>query len=150
MLPAPGSDFGPDTTPVYVISVAAQLFGLHPQTLRQYDRLGLVSPRRSRVRGRRYSVLDIRALREVQRLTADGVNLAGVKRILELENAVASLRAQLAELAEIDAPEPAAGVDVAGGVAGEPRERVPVHANLPVPLAARRGTSVVLWRRRAR
>ena len=74
-----------DDTPVYVISVAAQLSGLHPQTLRAYARLGLVSPGRSAGRGRRYSVRDILALREVQRLSQDeGVNLSGIKRILEL------------------------------------------------------------------
>src|SRR5215475_8058187 len=81
------NDFGlTDDTPVYVISVAAQLSGLHPQTLRTYDRLGLVSPGRSAGRGRRYSLRDIVILREVQRLSQeDGVNLSGIKRILELE-----------------------------------------------------------------
>jgi len=75
-----------DDTPVYVISVAAQLSGLHPQTLRAYDRLGLVSPGRTAGRGRRYSLRDILILREVQRLSQeDGVNLSGIKRILELE-----------------------------------------------------------------
>ena len=74
-----------DDTPVYVISVAAQLSGLHPQTLRAYDRLGLVSPGRSAGRGRRYSMRDVLVLREVQRLSQDeGVNLSGIKRILEL------------------------------------------------------------------
>jgi MerR family transcriptional regulator/heat shock protein HspR len=74
-----------DDTPVYVISVAATLAGLHPQTLRQYDRLGLVSPNRSGGRNRLYSMRDIARLREVQRLAADGVNLSGIIRILELE-----------------------------------------------------------------
>jgi MerR family transcriptional regulator, heat shock protein HspR len=88
-----------DDTPVYVISVAAQMSGLHPQTLRQYDRLGLVSPGRAAGRGRRYSVRDIQQLREVQRLSQDdGINLAGIKRILELENAVDALRHRVAEL----------------------------------------------------
>jgi MerR family transcriptional regulator, heat shock protein HspR len=74
-----------DDTPVYVISVAAQLSGLHPQTLRGYDRLGLVSPGRAAGRGRRYSMRDILTLREVQRLSQEeGVNLSGIKRILEL------------------------------------------------------------------
>ncbi len=89
-----------DRAPIYVISVAAQLSGMHPQTLRQYDRLGLVSPGRSGGRGRRYSLRDIAALREVQRLTADGVNLAGVKRILELELQVEALQARVHELHE--------------------------------------------------
>src|SRR6478752_6894170 len=75
----------PEDAPVYVISVAAELTGLHPQTLRQYDRLGLVSPGRSTGRGRRYSAREIELLREVARLSADGVSLVGIKRILELE-----------------------------------------------------------------
>lgn len=88
-----------DATPVYVISVAAQLSGLHPQTLRQYDRLGLVSPDRTPGRGRRYSLRDIALLREVQRLSQDeGVNLAGIKRILELEVRVSTLRQRVSEL----------------------------------------------------
>jgi MerR family transcriptional regulator/heat shock protein HspR len=88
-----------ESTPVFVISVAAQLAGMHPQTLRQYDRLGLVSPGRAAGRGRRYSARDVALLREVQRLSQDeGVNLAGIKRILELENANEALRARLAEL----------------------------------------------------
>ena len=75
-----------DDTKVFVISVAARLAGMHPQTLRQYDRLGLVQPGRTSGRGRRYSRRDITLLREVQRLSHDeGVNLAGIKRILELE-----------------------------------------------------------------
>ncbi len=82
-----------DDTPVYVISVAAQLSGLHPQTLRQYDRLGLVSPGRTAGRGRLYSTRDIVMLREVQRLSQEeGINLAGIKRILTLETEALRLR----------------------------------------------------------
>ena len=95
-----------DDLPVYVISVAAQLSGMHPQTLRAYDRLGLVSPGRSAGRGRRYSMRDILALREIQRLSQEeGVNLSGIKLILdqhrELEQTrrlVAELHAELAQL----------------------------------------------------
>jgi MerR family transcriptional regulator, heat shock protein HspR len=88
-----------DDTPVYVISVAAQLSGLHPQTLRAYDRLGLVSPGRAVGGGRRYSLRDVLALREVQRLSqVEGVNLSGIKRILELEGSEQRSRARLAEL----------------------------------------------------
>lgn len=88
-----------DEAPVYVISVAAQLSGLHPQTLRQYDRMGLVSPGRTGGGGRRYTTRDIVLLREVQRLSQDeGINLAGIKRILELENQVAALQDRIAEL----------------------------------------------------
>jgi len=95
-----------DDLPVYVISVAAQLANMHPQTLRAYDRLGLVSPGRSQGRGRRYSMRDILALREIQRLSQEeGVNLSGIKLILdqqrELEQArrlIAELHAELAQL----------------------------------------------------
>ncbi|MCU0301102.1 MAG: helix-turn-helix transcriptional regulator [Candidatus Nanopelagicales bacterium] len=84
-----------DDTPVYVISVAAALAGLHPQTLRQYDRLGLVSPNRIGGRNRLYSMRDIARLREVQRLASDGVNLTGIMRILELEEQLESMRRRL-------------------------------------------------------
>jgi MerR family transcriptional regulator, heat shock protein HspR len=87
---------GKDDAPVFVISVAAELAGMHPQTLRQYDRLGLVSPQRTRGRGRRYSLKDIATLREVQRLSQDeGINLSGIKRILALEAEVERLRHQV-------------------------------------------------------
>jgi MerR family transcriptional regulator/heat shock protein HspR len=90
-----------DDTPVYVISVAAELSGLHPQTLRAYDRQGLVSPGRSagRGRGRRYSLRDVLVLREVQRLSQAGVSLPGIKRIMELETELDRFRAALAEMA---------------------------------------------------
>jgi MerR family transcriptional regulator/heat shock protein HspR len=88
-----------DDQPVFVISVAAQLAGMHPQTLRQYDRLGLVTPGRSGGGGRRYSARDVALLREVQRLSQeDGVNLAGIKRIIELENHVTALQERVTEL----------------------------------------------------
>jgi MerR family transcriptional regulator, heat shock protein HspR len=88
-----------DDTPVYVISVAAELSGMHPQTLRAYDRMGLVSPGRSSGRGRRYSLRDILVLRQVQRLSQeDGVNLSGIKLILELEAELERSRHLLAEL----------------------------------------------------
>lgn len=95
-------DFGiEETTPVFVISVAARLAGMHPQTLRQYDRLGLVTPGRAIGRGRRYSARDVALLREVQRLSQEeGVNLAGIKRILDLENQNEALRARLGETLE--------------------------------------------------
>ena len=70
---------------VYVISVAAELAGMHPQTLRQYDRLGLVSPARSSGRGRRYSQRDVERLRRIQALSQDGINLEGIRRVLDLE-----------------------------------------------------------------
>jgi MerR family transcriptional regulator/heat shock protein HspR len=89
----------PDDAPVFVISVAAQLAGMHAQTLRQYDRLGLVTPGRTVGGGRRYSARDVALLREVQRLSQDeGVNLAGIKRIIELEAQVDALRDRLTTL----------------------------------------------------
>lgn len=93
-----------ENAPVFVISVAAQLAGMHPQTLRQYDRLGIVTPGRTAGRGRRYSARDVAMLRQVQQLSQDeGINLAGIKRILELEVQVDALRRKVAELAaELD------------------------------------------------
>jgi len=93
-----------DDESVYVISVAAELSGMHPQTLRQYDRLGLVSPGRASGRGRRYSLRDIASLRNIQRLVGEGVNLAGIARIIELESAVANMALEMAQLrTEVDA-----------------------------------------------
>ena len=87
-----------DDAGLYVISVAAELSGLHPQTLRQYDRLGLVSPNRTEGRNRRYSLRDIASLRMVQRLVGEGINHAGVKRIIELETAMANMALEVAQL----------------------------------------------------
>jgi len=90
-----------DDTRTFLISVAAELAGMHAQTLRTYDRLGLVTPRRTRGGGRRYSQHDVDLLREVQRLSQDeGVNLAGIKRIIELTTQVEALQSRLRELAD--------------------------------------------------
>src|SRR3977135_1349851 len=90
-----------DDARTFLISVAAESAGMHAQTLRTYDRLGLVSPERSSGGGRRYSEHDVDLLREVQRLSQDeGVNLAGIKRIIELTNQVEALKARMRELAE--------------------------------------------------
>src|SRR5690606_35227559 len=87
-------------TPVFVISVAADLAGMHAQTLRSYDREGLVSPRRTSGGGRRYSPRDIERLQQVQQLSQDeGVNRAGIRRIMELEDQVEALRAELEQMA---------------------------------------------------
>jgi MerR family transcriptional regulator/heat shock protein HspR len=93
-----------DDARTFLISVAAELAGMHAQTLRTYDRLGLVSPQRTSGGGRRYSQHDVDLLREVQRLSQDeGVNLAGIKRIIELTNQVEALQSRLQEMArEID------------------------------------------------
>jgi len=126
-----------DDAPVFVISVAATLAGMHPQTLRTYDRIGLVSPGRASGRGRRYSARDIALLREVQRLSQDeGINLAGVKRILELESHVAALQARVRELhAELEA----ASTHLAR------RERA-VHQSYRRDLVPIEPSAVVVWR----
>jgi MerR family transcriptional regulator/heat shock protein HspR len=88
--------------PVFVISVAAQLAGMHPQTLRTYDRLGLVSPRRTAKRGRRYSARNIAQLRLIQRLSQDeGINLEGIRRIITMQDEIEQLRSQVADLSEL-------------------------------------------------
>lgn len=117
--------------PVFVISVAAQLAGMHPQTLRTYDRMGLVSPRRTSGRGRRYSARDISKLRLIQRLSQDeGINLQGISRILEMESEIEELRGQVNHLAQLLAASRAAPpgarvftADPGGGVhiAGRPQ-----------------------------
>lgn len=86
--------------PIFVISVAAELADMHPQTLRQYDRLGIVSPSRAPGKSRRYSQRDVHMLREVQRLSQEGVSLEGIKRILQLETEVAALQRRVTELTE--------------------------------------------------
>jgi len=115
-----------DDAAVYVISVAAEISGLHPQTLRQYDRLGLVSPSRTEGRNRRYSLRDIALLRAVQRLVSEGINHAGIKRIIELESAMANMAIEVAQLRiEVDAL---------------------VDANPPKGLVRRRRTEVIVYK----
>ncbi len=98
------NDVPADDAAVYVISVAAEISGLHPQTLRQYDKLGLVSPSRTEGRNRRYSLRDIALLRAVQKLVGEGINHAGIKRIIELESAMANMAIEVAQLRiEVDA-----------------------------------------------
>lgn len=87
-----------ERTPLFAITAAAELAGMHPQTLRQYDRLGLVSPTRTAGRTRRYSMKDVVQLREIARLSAEGLNLEGIKRILELESQVDSLQRRVRDL----------------------------------------------------
>lgn len=131
-----------EDTPVFVISVAAELSGLHAQTLRSYDRLGLVSPGRTTGGGRRYSMRDIAMLREVQRLSQDdGVNLAGIKRIIELEDQVDGLRARVEELTE----------ELAAAYAAAEQAAASVHASYRKDLVpTRKQTEVVVWRPRRR
>ncbi|WP_353807993.1 heat shock protein transcriptional repressor HspR [Agromyces sp. SYSU T00194] len=87
-----------ERSPMFVISVAAELAGMHPQTLRQYDRLGLVSPSRTPGKSRRYSMRDVVQLREIAALSAEGVSLEGIRRVLQLENRVAHLEERVREL----------------------------------------------------
>jgi len=91
-------DISNPDAPVFVISVAAELTGMHPQTLRGYDRLGIVTPGRAGGGGRRYSLRDIETLRVVAELTASGIGIEGVRRILDLESQLASLRRRILEL----------------------------------------------------
>lgn len=88
----------PDTRAIYVISVAAELAGVHPQTLRIYERKGLIAPARTSGRSRRYSEHDIALLRRIQDLTNAGVSLAGVERILDLEAELAAARSRIRDL----------------------------------------------------
>ncbi len=123
---------------VLIISVAARLAGMHPQTLRQYDRMGLVQPGRASGGGRRYSARDVALLREIQRLSQeDGVNLAGVKRIIELEQLVTELHQRIMNLeADLaDAQERLAQVAAYGGGRDLVRMRD-------------RSTALVVWRPR--
>ena len=144
--------FSPDDqTPVFVISVAAQLAGMHAQTLRQYDRLGLVSPSRTRGGGRRYSARDVTRLREVQRLSQDeGVSLAGIQRILDLENQVQALRARVTELhTELDAMKLAIGSGSRVFAAGRAGEIIAVRAGRRPARSVSSSQSLVVWRPRS-
>ncbi|CAB4541898.1 unannotated protein [freshwater metagenome] len=120
------NDAPADDAAVYVISVAAEISGLHPQTLRQYDRLGLVSPSRTEGRNRRYSLRDIALLRAVQKLVGEGINHAGIKRIIELESAMANMAIEVAQLRiEVDAL---------------------VEANPPKGITRRKRTEVIVYK----
>lgn len=122
---------------VLIISVAARMAGMHPQTLRQYDRLGLVCPERTPGGGRRYSVRDVEMLREIQRLSQDeGVNLAGVKRIIDLEQLTAELRQRLVALEEELAAAYAQIAELEAFSAFPRRDLLPT---------ARPSTEVVVW-----
>jgi len=129
--------------PLFVISVAAELAEMHPQTLRQYDRLGIVSPSRAPGKARRYSQRDVDRLREVQRLSQEGVSLEGIKRILDLENQVAALQSRVRELTqelERRPSAPEARVFAAGMAAGDVVSLA--RGQRPGP----RSQAVVVWR----
>jgi MerR family transcriptional regulator/heat shock protein HspR len=137
----PFGTLGPDS-PVYVISVAAELTGLHPQTLRTYERLGLITPGRTGGGGRRYSHRDLERLREIADLTSVGIGIEGVRRILELQNHAAALAARTEDLmAELEATRQALRRALAEGRSDAPVNKLPVLRR-PAP-----GQSKVVWRR---
>ncbi len=128
--------------PVFAIAVAGELAGMHPQTLRQYDRLGLVSPKRTAGRSRRYSMRDIAQLKEVARLSAEGVSLEGIRRVLSLENEVEALRGRVRQLETA----------LANELLNRPGKRIFASTSegdvVPLRAGARvaRRTEVVVWR----
>lgn len=132
-----------ENTPLFVISVAAELALMHPQTLRQYDRLGLVSPSRTLGQSRRYTMRNVAQLRQIAALSAEGVSLEGIKRILELENSNAELKQRVRDLEQTLANElmnrPGARVFAAGEQGVE---------RLAAGKRPTRSTQVVLWRAR--
>jgi MerR family transcriptional regulator/heat shock protein HspR len=131
-----------ENSQVFVISIAAELAGMHPQTLRQYDRLGLVSPSRTAGQSRRYSMRDIAKLQEIARLGSEGVSLEGIRRILELEDQVGELRGRVRELESALADELLNRPGRRVFAAGSEGEVVPLRAGT----RTRRSTSLVVWR----
>lgn len=129
-------------SPVFAIAMAAELTGMHPQTLRQYDRLGLVSPRRTAGQSRRYSMRDVAQLREIASLTAQGLNLEGIRRILDLENQNAELTARVRELEHALADELLARPGRRVFAAGSAGEVVSLRAGA----RAERSDQLVVWR----
>jgi MerR family transcriptional regulator/heat shock protein HspR len=131
-----------ENSPVFVISMAAELAGMHPQTLRQYDRLGLVTPGRTAGKSRRYSVHDVARLREIAVLSGEGVSLEGIRRILELEDQVNGLRARVSELESALADELLSRPGRRVFAAGSEGDVVSLRAGTRM----RRANQVVIWR----
>jgi MerR family transcriptional regulator/heat shock protein HspR len=127
---------------VFVISIAAELAGMHPQTLRQYDRLGLVSPSRTAGKSRRYSMRDIEKLQEIARLGSEGVSLEGIRRIIELEDQVSDLRGRVRELESALADELLNRPGRRVFAAGSEGEVVSMRAGTRI----RRSNQLVVWR----
>ncbi|TIH38739.1 MerR family transcriptional regulator [Subtercola vilae] len=131
-----------EDAPLFAIAVAAELAEMHPQTLRQYDRLGLVSPSRTAGKSRRYSLRDVMQLREIARLGSEGITLEGIRRILELENVNQQLASRIRELESALADEllnrPGRRV-FAAGTAGD-------VVSLKSGMRAQRRTEIVVWR----
>ena len=134
---------GPNVA-VYVISVAAELTGLHPQTLRAYERMGLITPGRTGGGGRRYSHSDIELLREIADLTSHGIGIEGVRRILELEHRVAALGHRNRELAaELEATREA----LRTALSQKAPSRLPALRDPQMDDGSTPGQAVVVWRR---
>ncbi|MDP4756091.1 MAG: MerR family transcriptional regulator [Aquiluna sp.] len=132
-----------ETTPLFVISVAAELSGMHPQTLRQYDRMGLVSPTRTQGKSRRYTVQDVAKLREIQRLSTEGVSLEGIRRVMNLVDENTELKQRVRDLER----------ELANQVMNQPGNRVFAAGDQGVirlnpGQRPERSGSVVLWRKR--
>src|SRR5690606_29755889 len=132
-------------TPVFAIAAAAELAEMHPQTLRQYDRIGLVSPQRTSGNTRRYSLHDVEQLRQVARLSAEGLSLEGIRRVLQLEDQVAELQTRIRELERA----------LSNEVLNRPERRVFAAGSAGEVISMRRGSrvrrsaEVVIWRPRA-
>ncbi len=131
-----------EDAPVFAIAVAAELAGMHPQTLRQYDRIGLVVPGRTRGGSRRYSARNIQQLREVARLSAEGMSLPAIARILDLEDDVRMLRRRVTELETALRAERENRPGVRVFAAGATGQVIPVPSGRRI----RRSTEIVLWR----
>lgn len=132
-----------ENTPIFAISHAAELAEMHPQTLREYDRIGLVSPGRTAGQSRRYTLRNIAQLREISKLSAEGVSLAAIKRILELENENAALKQRIRDLEQTLANELMNRPNARVFAAGETGVVSLAHGKRPS-----KNTSVVLWRAR--
>lgn len=129
-------------SPLFAIAIASELSGLHPQTLRQYDRMGLVSPKRTPGQSRRYSMRDVSQLREIARLSSEGVSLEGIRRVLDLENHVEELELRVRELERALADELLTKPGRRVFAAGESGDVVSLRAGT----RAQRNTQVVVWR----
>ncbi|MEO6532960.1 MAG: MerR family transcriptional regulator [Pseudolysinimonas sp.] len=131
-----------ENSPLFAIAIAAELSGMHPQTLRQYDRLGMVSPRRTAGQSRRYTMRDVVQLREIARLSAEGLNLEGIRRILDLENQVSALAARVHELESTLADELLARPGRRIFAAGAEGDVIPLRTGE----RAKKANQLVVWR----
>ena len=131
-----------ENTPLFVISVAAELAGMHPQTLRQYDRMGLVSPTRTQGKSRRYTMQDVAKLQEIARLSGEGVSLEGIRRVLDLVSENQQLKSRVRDLER----------ELADQVMNQPGNRVFAAGDQGVirlnPGQRPEKGTLVLWRRR--